>query len=737
MKIQLLPFALLISFITQAQQVLHDGNDYTEIVFQFQEPQFNSVNTGQGNAIIPILKGTVSTLENTAPHLLSASASVMIPKGAETSVEVISSEFLDRENILIAPSKGNLKRNINPAELPFVYGNVYQQNAFYPATIAAVGQKYILRGSNGLSVKVSPLQYNPVTKTLRAYSSITVRVNYTFPNNQSLQKSNTTRDMDGLFRHRFINYSQAKYNTVGERAKLLIIAPANYFTALEPYVLWKKQIGYEVEVVDYATIGSDVNLAQYIADSYHNDNTGYVLLVSDHQVGDPNHVPAFNTNYGYSDNYYAMIDGGDWYPELFMGRFSAATEAQVQTMVERVIRYEKFPQANGNWYNQAVGIGSDLGPGDNNEMDWEHERLIGQKLTGYTYAHFNELYDGTHTQNDASGNPSDIDLANLLETGLSFINYTGHGSESEIVTTGYNNLNVDMLNNTDKYPFFVSVGCVNGNFTDQTCFAEHWMRATADDGSAAGAINAFMSTINQSWDPPMSAQDEIVNILTEQYAGFSPKIFGCLANNGLMKMNDDYGPDGDEITATWVNFGDPTTMVRTAIPTPLVVNHDSVAGLGATTITFNSPNEGATVSITQNGIVLGSGVVTGGSVTITIDALATTDSLEITGFAFNTVPYLGTMSVSSTPVSVKNLPINSFQLFPNPANTFINITFSQTNDLPSEISLINSFGQELRHFSKPNKLKTTIDLEGIASGVYLVKVADANGISTKRILVEK
>ena len=41
------------------------------------------------------------------------------------------------------------------------------------------------------------------------------------------------------------------------------------------------------------------------------------------------------------------------------------------------------------------------------------------------------------------------------------------------------------------------------------CFAEKWLRATNSEGEPTGAIAALMSTINQSWNPPMLGQDEM------------------------------------------------------------------------------------------------------------------------------------------------------------------------------------------------------------------------------------
>ena len=46
---------------------------------------------------------------------------------------------------------------------------------------------------------------------------------------------------------------------------------------------------------------------------------------------------------------------------------------------------------------------------------------------------------------------------------------------------------------------------------------------------------AIMSTINQSWNPPMLGQDEMNDILTEQYEDNIRRSFGAISMQGCMK----------------------------------------------------------------------------------------------------------------------------------------------------------------------------------------------------------
>ena len=90
-------------------------------------------------------------------------------------VEVLSSEFIEFENVSVAPSKGNLLCTVDPTDVPFEFGMVYNRDSFYPEQIASLGEPYVLR-DHGIVVEVNAIQYNPIRKTLRVYTSVTVEV---------------------------------------------------------------------------------------------------------------------------------------------------------------------------------------------------------------------------------------------------------------------------------------------------------------------------------------------------------------------------------------------------------------------------------------------------------------------------------------------------------------------------------------------------------------------------------
>ena len=121
-----------------------------------------------GMALLPRVFGDTPLLRAGAPDVSKVDATVMISAAAGTELEILEEVYVDFNDIDIVPSKGNLYRNVNPADIAYVKGAVYNEDAFYPQSAAALQTPFVQRGVRGQSVWAFPFQYNPVTKVLRA-----------------------------------------------------------------------------------------------------------------------------------------------------------------------------------------------------------------------------------------------------------------------------------------------------------------------------------------------------------------------------------------------------------------------------------------------------------------------------------------------------------------------------------------------------------------------------------------
>ena len=668
MKAQFLKVAFFVfmsaGFINAQQNeisLIYSAADYSssKVLINVNDFTFENVNTPDGAAQKVIANSATPILKIGAPDLPKFSKSLIIPDLANMEVEILSDEYTDYPNVSIAPSLGNLSRTIVPNDNDRVKGATYLQNDFFPSQIALLRNPYVLSDFRAATLVIQPFQYNPVTRVLRVHTQLSVRVkqNSLAPINafNRIKPVTITKDNAQLYARQFLNYSSARYAALEEDGELLIIAHGPFMNAMFPFIKWKNEKGIKTTMVNVADIGNNSNnIKNYISDYYQNHTLAYVIL-----VGDIAQIASPTLSGGKSDPSYGYISGDDSYPEVIVGRISAETEAHVTTQIQKFIQYEKSPDVS-SFYAKTMGVASNEGPGDDNEMDWEHIRNIQGKLLNYTYNERFEFYDGSQGQQDAAGNPSANTVQPTLNAGVGVITYCGHGSCTSWGSSGFNTSDVNQLTNTNKLPFIWSVACVNGEFDNGTCYGEAWLRAN-NNGNLTGAVGAFMSSINQSWDPPMAAQDEMVDILTENILGVTTRTFGGISISGCLKMNDEYGTAGDEMTNTWHIFGDPTMMVRTAQPLALQVNHATSTNLGAVVFPVNVNIENALVAISQNGILLGKANVAGSVAIVNFEAISSLDSLTVTVTAFNRIPYQGKVAIiqpTEAFVVVNSAPIN-------------------------------------------------------------------------------
>lgn len=658
----------------------------------------NPVKTPRGDAYtISVGEGT-PLLTKGAPDLPKLTASVIIPDDAMMEVRVTDASYVEFNNILIAPSKGNLTRDIDPSAVPFEFGSQYDENRFFPENTASLRDPFILRDFRGQTVVVNPFVYNPVSKTLRVYTDITVKVSKSGTSqlnalNRNGYPARMDYDFTQVYSHQFLNTMNQDYTPLYDYGRMLIICHGPFMQAMQPFVDWKNSMGILTEMVDVSTIGNTAaSIKSYVSNYYTTNGLTFLLL-----VGDAPQIPTNTTGDlgGPSDNAYGYLLGNDHYPDIFVGRFSAETVDQVNTMVQRTLEYEQEPFQGSDWMPKGIGIGSDQGPGDDNEYDYQHIRNIRTKLMDFTYTEVAELYDGSQGGEDQSGNPTAAMVSTEVNAGSSIMNYTGHGSETSWGTTGFSNTNVNQLTNNHMWPFILSVACVNGSFTNTTCFAEAWLRAKNANGPT-GAVATIMSTINQSWNPPMDGHDEMNDLLVGTYPDNIKRTFGGLTMNGCYKMNEDYGNDGDEMTDTWTIFGDPSLLVRTDMPESLSVTHESQIFIGSTTFNVSCPTSGALAALSLDGELITSGFITNGSLVLNLPVFQMPDTLKLVVTAFNKLPYIVWVPVipNNGPYllyygnAVNDVAFNNNGLADYGESVTLDLSFSNIGVLPAENVLV-------------------------------------------------
>ncbi len=237
-------------------KLLNADHQSSRISFKVPGYELIEVQTDQGPAYTLQLDGASPILQSGAPDLLKITASVMIPDLAGMDVRILSSEYTDYENILIAPSKGNLYRDIDPAGVAYTLGEEYTQDAFYPGKLAELRTPYIIRDYRGQTVVVYPFQYNPVSRVLRVYHSLNVEVlkvnnNGENPLIREKMPERISADYSAIYDLHFLNGPNhlTDYTPVSEHGNMLIISYGDFMDAMEPFIEWKTKKGFTARLI--------------------------------------------------------------------------------------------------------------------------------------------------------------------------------------------------------------------------------------------------------------------------------------------------------------------------------------------------------------------------------------------------------------------------------------------------------------------------------------------------------
>lgn len=571
----------LLSAKSQTHSIAWSYNNGAYLIeYSLDQYNISQKNTADGTFCkIDFAKSTY-TEKKGWPEIPFASATIKVENQNKPTLVVDYASYHDTvlANPLL-PSRGTIFRNQNPADIPYSIAPESLDGNFFPNEIVIAENPFMFREQQQASIRIFPFQYNASTQTLRIYDRISIRV-----------ETSATR----------ANTPLASYDF----GDILVLTPEKYDSALAPYITWKREMGYNVNVMH---CDSAENVSQKIAQAYsQNPNLLYVQIVGSWNDIRSNTLGSETCYDCPTDPALGCVSGNDDIPDLAISRFACNNAEELAIQIQKSINYEKNPNNNRDWRDRFIGIGSGEGPGDDDELDYEHVRKIyNDRLSNFTY--------NTHSQHYAEEtNVSSNVLTSSINLGASSIAYCGHGSGSYWLTGGYGSASVTASSNCDKLPFVISVACRNGAFHEGDCFAERWLNARH-----GGAVTTLMSSINQPWNPPMRGQDYFYDILTGGYSYSDDTTSSGLDNNeqrtrwGSLLLNTFYlmlcesAQNSDiETVKTWTSFGDASLQLRTKVPQKIETSQKTTIenSTFTTTITSNGTAvKNALVCLSQNG----------------------------------------------------------------------------------------------------------------------------------------
>jgi hypothetical protein len=607
------------------------------------------------------LTGESNIMEKGMPDLPTICRSIIIPHNAKVEVQVAESKFVEYP-MPIAPSRGFISRDVNPDDLPYEFSEMYDLDDFYPDHIAGLGTPYILRDFRGVTVTVYPFAYNPQAQILRIYTHIVLEVRNIGAHERNAKVRDTGKPnqyFTEIYQNHFLNYDKGRYDALGEHGRMIVISYADFVNAIRPYVNWKRQKGIPTDVYDVAVVGATADDIKAFIQAEYDANDGLTFVQF---VGDAEHIPTFLITRDFceglatSDASYALLEGDDSYPDIFVGRFSATTIADVQTQVERTVWYERDIRL-GEWLHKGTGVGSAWGEGYGylGLADRDLVEVLRQMLLGYTYTEIDSLYEGGVPPFGIVPVPVTLFMEEINE-GKGIVIVEGHAdceasfqippgtpSPGDIFSTD----SIYVLTNDWMLPFMTIGAPYLGNFQIPLSFPEAWVRATnSGTGAPIGAVAVYASSVDLDYASPQAAQHEMTELLVNE----NMHTFGGLMYNGACHAVDLYGARGEKTLKSYHILGDASLQVRTDTPAAMTVEHASALAVGSISFEVTVVGvEEALCAISRDYELLGYGYTDAtGYVEIQFgQPISGLDPLDLVVTAYNKVTYTNQITVTT------------------------------------------------------------------------------------------
>jgi hypothetical protein len=591
--------------------ILNSNNDSgLTLTSELAEIEHLSINTPEGLFTLLQVADYSYSHRIGKPQLPVKRTIIAVPLGAEVSASVTES-WIEQFNLTdwgitdpVIPAQPSLSKSQLPEDVPFAYdADAYGSSARSPQPLVQLEELGILRGQRLFVIELAPVQYTPATGQLSVYSHLEVEVTFSGADQTAtdeLRARTFSPYFESMYQSQLFNYRPLNQREDLTRypIKYVIVADPMFEAQLAPFIEWKTQQGYNV-ITGY--IGTDftfstASIAAWIQDIW-DDSTpsdpapSFVLF-----VGDDSEIPAYSGTTGghITDLHYVTLEGGDYMPEIYYGRFSAQTPAQLQPQIDKTLEYERYLMPDPSYLGEVVMIAG---------MDGSYGATHGNGQINYgTDYYFNGAHgitSHTYLYPNSGGNSANI-IADV-SGGVGYVNYTAHGSQTSWADPSFTIANINSLQNDHEYPTVVGNCCLTNAFNTSTCFGEAWLRA-----ENKGAIGYIGGTNNTYWDEDywwgVGAGSTVANPTFETHG---PGAYdGMFHDHGeafsdwyttqyavIMAGNLAVVEGGGNMNYYWEIYslmGDPSLSTFFGVPTVNTVNYPTTIFIGQDNITIQA-----------------------------------------------------------------------------------------------------------------------------------------------------
>jgi hypothetical protein len=182
-----------------------------------------------------------------------------------------------------------------------------------------------------------------------------------------------------------------------------------------------------------------------------------------------------------SDDFYGLLDTNEGAlsvsqlvgeMDIAVGRFPVNTSAEAEIVTQKTINYISNKSEKGDWQNNLCFIADDA---DENQLFHMADADVLTKNITKTHPEYNfsKMYLDSYDQviSSAGERYPDANLAinNSVKKGCLVLNYTGHGSPTQMAGEKIIDANsLQEWNNTKKLPLFITASCEIARFDDES-----------------------------------------------------------------------------------------------------------------------------------------------------------------------------------------------------------------------------------------------------------------------------
>ncbi len=588
------------------------------------------------------------------PDLPVFSRLIALPDQGIPIVQILDYQEEIISDVVIYPMQ-ELQIESQPRQFEFTIDEeFYRIGNEFPDQIAQLGSPAIMRGLRVVNFSINPFRYDPVTEELRIFTNINLRIHTEGSGGENTINCSgqlLSRSFEKIYRSTVLNYDDLNVRDDHfQDPSYLFIHTINTQVedALTYLTDWKHQKGFQVatHAVNNGTPFSTIKA--YIQNAYDTweNPPEYICLVGDAE-GSFN-IPVEPGSNG--DHGYVRLDGTDILADAHIGRLSFSTILELQTIIYKILYYEKEPfLAQTDWYQKALLVGdpSSSGPSTIDVNQFIKEIML-QHDPDYQ---FTEAY---------SGNYSSI-MSNTINSGVTYFNYRGY-----LGMSGFSNTQINALNNGLMLPVAVFLTCSTGTFASGTARSEAFLRA-GTPGNAKGAIAAIGTATSSTHTMFNNCVDSGIF-----YGLFAEKNFnmGSALTRGKLELYTSFYQQSSYVQnfSYWNNLmGDPGMELWSGVPQQLIVNYEDQLAIGTNnlfvSVTDNSgqPVEDAWVTaLMGNDDIFEFGYTdANGEVILEINA-EEIGTANLTVTKHNYIPHLGNFDVGQADryVNVENYQID-------------------------------------------------------------------------------